>query len=420
MNSPGDDKPKDGNGPPGPEKSDQGSSGATTVTKPRFGLKLIAIVAAVLLVIGFFVGAIPHWRQSRITKTYTQQLEVTTVSVVSPAPGKPGAGLMLPAEVRPWLVASIFAQVSGYLKSWLVDIGAQVKQGEVLAEIDTPEVNQQLEQARAQLVLAEANLELARTTDARWQALLKRAAVSEQEAAEKAAGLAVAAANVKAMAANVRRLEELQAFQRVTAPFAGTVTLRNVDIGDLVIAGTGGRELFHLAETAKLRVYVRVPEPDAPGVGPGQSAELTISEAPGRVFPLKVLTTSKAVSPVSRTLEVELEADNPEGLIFPGSYAQVRLSDTKPNPRLVLPSNTILFRAEGLQVGVVGTNNTVELRQVQIGRDFGQTVEIISGVTPADRVILNPPLSLANGLVVRVVQPPPATTPAKPATTPAK
>jgi membrane fusion protein (multidrug efflux system) len=402
MNSPEDGKPKADGRQPRPEQPGQAASKAET--QPRSHLRLIAGIVAVVLVIAFFVGMIPHWRQSKAAKTYTQQLATNTVAVVSPAPGKPDAGLMLPAEVRPWLEASIFAQVSGYLKTWLVDIGAQVKEGQVLAEIDTPEVDQQLEQARAQLVLAQANLKLAEITDERWQAALKLAAVSEQEAAEKSAARAVMAANVQAMAANVHRLEAMQSFQHVTASFAGTVTLRNVDIGDLIIAGSGGKQLFHLAQTEKLRVYVRVPEPDAPGVSPGQSAELTVSQAPGQTFPLKVITTSKAVSPVSRTLDVELEADNSRGLILPGSYGQVRLTGAKPNPRLVIPSNALLFRAQGLQVWVVGTNNAVELRQVQVGRDFGQTVEILSGVTPADRVIVNPPDSLVNGTVVRAAQ----------------
>ena len=407
MNSPEDGKPKADGGQPAPERPGQAASSAETAAKPRFRLSLIAGVAAVVLVIGFFVGTIPRWHQNKVLNTDTQQLAIATVAVVSPAPGKSAAGLMLPAEVRPWLEASIYARVSGYLKTWLVDIGGHVKEGQVLAEIDTPELDQQLEQARAQLVLAEANLKLAKTTDDRWQGLLKRAAVSEQEAAEKAAARAVMAANVQAAVANVRRLEDLQSFQHVIAPFAGTVTLRDVDIGDLIIAGSGGKQLFHLAQSEKLRVYVRVPEPDAPGVSPGQSAELMVSQVPGRVFPVKVITTSEAVSPVSRTLQVELRADNSQGLILPGSYAQVRLSDMKSNPSMVLPSNTILFRAQGLQVGVVGTDNTVELRQVQIGRDFGQTVEILSGVTPADHVIINPSDSLVNGTVVRVSQPPP-------------
>lgn len=398
MNPPEEGKSKGERGGSGPERTDQKAS------KPRFRLGLIAAVAAVVLVIAFFVGMIPHWRKIKAASTYAQELVTTTVAVTSPEPGKTGAGLMLPAEIKPWFEASIYAQVSGYVKTWLVDIGAHVEAGQVLAEISTPEVNQQLEQARAQLALAQANLQLAVVTDERWQALLKRAAVSEQEAAEKSAGRAVAAANVQASAANVRRLEDLQSFQHVTAPFAGTVTLRDVNIGDLVVAGTGGKELFQLAETDKLRVYVRVPQPDAPGVAPGQSAVLTISTAPGRDFPLKVLTTSRAVSPVSRTLQVELEADNPEDLILSGSFAQVRLSSTKPNPQLVLPSNTLLFHAHGLQVAVVGANNAVELRDVQIGRDFGKTVEILSGVTSTDRVVTNPSESLVNGMVVRVTQ----------------
>ncbi|EEF58916.1 efflux RND transporter periplasmic adaptor subunit [Pedosphaera parvula] len=407
MNSPEDSKRKADGGQPSPEQPNQPPSDAKSSAKPGLHLGLIAGAVAVLLVIGFFVGIIPHWRQAKATKSYTQELAVTTVAVVSPAPGKSAAGLMLPAEVRPWLDASIFAQVSGYLKTWLVDIGAQVKEGQLLAIINTPEVDQQLEQARAQLVLAQANLKLARITDERWQALVKKAAVSEQEAAQTSAAWAVAAANVDATAANVRRLEALKSFQRVIAPSDGTITLRNVDIGDLIVAGAGGKELFHLAQTGKLRVYVRVPEPNAPDVSPGQSAELVVSQAPGKVFPAKVITTSRAVSPVSRTLQVELEADNSEGLILPGSYGQVRLTGAKPSPRLVLPSNTILFRAQGLQVGVVGTNNTVELRQVQIGRDFGQTVEIASGVTLEDRVIINPSGSLVSGTVVRVTQAPP-------------
>ncbi|MDB6030342.1 MAG: Efflux transporter, family, subunit [Verrucomicrobiales bacterium] len=394
----------------GKPKADGGhlAPNVESAARPRSRLGWIAVAAAVLLVIGFFIGMIPHWRQAKVAKTDTQQLAMTTVAVVSPGPGKASGGLTLPAEIKPWLEASIFARVSGYLKVWRVDIGAHVKEGQLLAEIDTPELDQQLEQARAQLVLAQANLQLAKITDERWQALVKRAAVSEQEAAEKSAARAVAAANVQAMIANVRRLEDLQSFQRVIAPFAGTVTLRNVDIGDLVLAGSGARELFHLAQTERLRVYVRVPEPDAPGAKPGQPAELTVSQVPGRVFPSKVITTSGAVSPVSRTLQVELEADNSQGLIFPGNYGQVRLTGATPSPRLVLPSNTILFRAQGLQVGLVGTNNTVELRQVQIGRDFGQTVELTSGVTPADRVIINPSDSLVSGTVVRVMESPPA------------
>ena len=212
------------------------------------------------------------------------------------------------------------------------------------------------------------------------------------------------AANVQAATANLRRLEQMEAFKHVTAPFAGTVSLRNVDIGDLIIAGSGGKQLFHLIQADKLRVYVRVPEPDAPGVRPGQSAELMLSQVSAQPIPLKITTTAGAVSPISRTLQVELEADNSHGLIFPGNYGQVRLTDSKSAPKLVLPSNALISRGHGLQVGVVSTNNTVELQQVQVGRDFGQTVEILSGVTAADRVIANPSDSLVSGMVVRVAQ----------------
>jgi RND family efflux transporter, MFP subunit len=393
MNSPEESTPKAEIGQSAPEAA-----------KPRFRLGLIAGVLAVLIIVGFFVGMVPHWRQSNVTSADTQALAIPTVAVVSPAPGKSGADLMLPAEIKPWLEASIYAQVSGYLKSWLVDIGAHVEAGTSLAEIDTPELDQQLGQARAQLVLAQANLNLATITDERWQAALKRAAVSEQEAAEKAAARAVMAANVQAATANLRRLEQMEAFKHVTAPFAGTVSLRNVDIGDLIIAGSGGKQLFHLIQADKLRVYVRVPEPDAPGVRPGQSAELMLSQVSAQPIPLKITTTAGAVSPISRTLQVELEADNSHGLIFPGNYGQVRLTDSKSAPKLVLPSNALIFRGHGLQVGVVSTNNTVELHQVQVGRDFGQTVEILSGVTAADRVIANPSDSLVSGMVVRVAQ----------------
>src|ERR1039458_7817268 len=239
------------------------------------------------------------------------------VSVVSPAPEKAADGLVLPAEIKPWLEASIYARANGYLKNWIADIGAHVKAGQLLALIETPDLDQQLEQARAELVLAQANLHLAQTTDERWKELLKTASVSEQEAAEKAAGRETAAASVEASRANVRRLEQLVSFQRVVAPFAGTITIRAVDVGDLILAGSGGSQLFHLAQTEKLRVYVRVPEPDALGIVPDQTATLTTPESPGREFAAKVVTTSEAISVASRTLLTELEVDNSKHEVLP-------------------------------------------------------------------------------------------------------
>jgi len=366
-------------------------------------LRNAGIVAAVLIVIGTLAGLVPRALHRNALRAETRELAIQTVSVVTPAPGKNAAGLTLPAEAKPLVEAPIYARTSGYLKRYLVDIGAQVKAGDLLAEIDTPELNQELAQARAQLVQAEAALALARTTDARWAELLKTASVSEQEAAEKKADLELKSATVEAARAAVRRLEELQSFERVTAPFAGTITVRGTDVGQLV-AASNGNELFRLAQTGTLRVYVRVPQGVAQGVAPGQLAELTIPEMPGRVFPAKVVRTSGAMSADSRTLLVELEVDNPRGEILAGTYVQVRLTEAKLDPTLTLPANPLLFRSEGPQVGVVGADNKVELRGVTLGRDFGPAVEVLVGIGPTDRVILNPADSLVGGTTVRVAE----------------
>jgi len=362
---------------------------------------IVGIILALMVIGGLTLGFLPRWHQRKVAKADMSQLAIPSVSVVSPVMGTNAGGLVLPAEIKPWLEASIYARANGYLKSWVADIGAHVKAGQLLATIETPDLDQQLAQARAELVLAEANLHLAQVTDDRWKALLKTASVSEQAAAEKAAARETATASVEASRANVRRLEELVSFQRVVAPFAGTVTLRAVDVGDLIVAGSGGKELFHIAQPDKLRVYVRVPEPLAPGIAPGQTATLTTPASPDRAFAAKVTTTSEAISAISRTLLVQLEVDNPEHQILPYSFGEVTL-ENKTGPALTLPSNTLLFRAQGLQVGVVGPAGTVELRPVQVGRDFGQTIEIRGGVTPADRVIINPTDSLVSGIKVRV------------------
>ena len=366
-------------------------------------LRHAAIVAAVLIVIGAVAGLVPRWRHRAALRAETRELAIQTVSVVSPVPGKATVGLTLPAEAKALVEAPIYARTSGYLKRFLVDIGAQVKAGDLLAEIDTPELNQELAQARAQLVQAEAALALAKTTAARWAELLKTASVSEQEAAEKQADLELKIATVEAGRANVRRLEELQSFERVIAPFAGTITARETDVGQLVTSGSG-KELFRLAQTGTLRVFVRVPQAAAQGVAPGQMAELTIPELPGRVFPAKVVRTSGAISADSRTLLTELEVDNSRGEILAGTYVQVRLTAADLAPALTLPANTLLIRSEGPQVGVVGTDGKVELRGVTLGRDFGPTVEILGGVGPTDRVILNPADSLVGGTIVRVAE----------------
>ena len=375
----------------------------SSAPQPRHGVPLgrIAFILAVLILVGAVAGFIPRLRQRSEAQNDIATLAATTVALVSPEPGKASDGLVLPAEVQPMTQASIFARVSGYLKKWNVDIGARVTAGQVLAEIDTPEIDQQLDQARSQLGVAEANLKLAQISDTRWQTLLQSNTVSKQEADEKSAAAAVNAASVEAEQANVRRLEETQGFQRVVAPFAGTITARNVDIGDLISIG-GSRELFHLAQTETLRVYVQVPQTQAAGIRTGQTAEVLIPELPNEPFPAIVVTNSEAMSATSRTLLTELQVDNSKGRIRIGSYAQVRFGSVAAAPALTLPSSALIFRSEGLQVGVVDAQGVVELRKVELGRDFGQRVEILSGVTAADRVIATPSDSLVSGMTVRV------------------
>jgi RND family efflux transporter MFP subunit len=348
------------------------------------------------------MGFVPRWRGRREAIADMNLLAIPTVSVVSPVPGSPDNDLVLPAEIRPWREAAIYARANGYLKYWLADIGAHVVAGQLLAEVETPDLDQQLEQAKAQFALGQANLALAETTDARWQELLKTATVAQQDADEKTAARQAAAASLEADLANMHRLQQLVSFQRIVAPFDGTITARSVDIGDLVVTGSGSRELFHIAQARKLRVYVRVPESYALGIAPGQTATLTSPANPGRQFAARVTTTSQAISTASRTLLTELEVDNSKGGILPYSFGEVRLRMANSDPALTLPSNTILFRAQGLQVAVARPDGTVELRPVRIGRDFGQTVEILGGVSNADRVIVNPTDSLVSGARVQV------------------
>jgi RND family efflux transporter MFP subunit len=370
----------------------------------RFRLGLIAVVAFVVVAICAVAGLLPRWHQRGVLKAQTADLSVPFVSVASPTPEKAGPALSLPAEVKAFVEAPIYARASGYLKRWLVDIGAKVEAGQLLAEIDAPELNQELERSRAELAQADAALALAKITADRWKELLKSSSVSQQESAEKTSDLALKAATVEAARASVRRLEQLQSFERVVAPFAGTITDRQTDVGQLISA-TGNRPLFMLADLQKLRVYVRVPQSISLTVHEGQTASVTIPELPKRTFEAKVVRTSGAVSADSRTLLTELELDNSKGEILAGSYAQVRFTEADASSVLTLPATALLFRAEGPQVGVVMADNKVALRSISIGRDFGKSMEVLSGVEPTDRVILNPSDSLVSGAVVRIANP---------------
>lgn len=370
----------------------------------------LAVVLLVVLVGALFAGLLPRWRQQATLRAATLELALPTVTVTSPQPGQASTGLPLPGEIKALVEAPIYARASGYLKRWLVDLGTNVTAGQLLAEIDAPELNQELARARAQLAQAEAALGLAKITAARWAELVKTESVSEQEAAEKHSDQALKAALVEAARAEVRRLEDLQSYTHVTAPFAGTITARLTDVGQLINAGSG-RELFRLAQTDTLRVYVRVPQALSRAVVPGQRAELTLPELPGRIFPAKIVRTAGVLDAQSRTLLTELEVDNSRREILAGSYAQVRFPEAKLGTALTLPSNALLFRPEGTQVGVVSSDGKVELRTVHLGRDFGPLVEVLDGLQASDRVLLNPSDSLVSGTAVRVAEAakPPAT-----------
>lgn len=376
----------------------------TGIRHSAFKLPLLATALAALVIIGVLTGLMPRWRQHATLRAATRELSIPSVNVVSPEPSRPTPGPPLPADLKPWLEATLYARASGYVKRRFVDIGSQVAAGELLAEIDTPELNQELTRARAQLAQAEAAQELARITAGRWALLVKTASVSEQENAEKQADFKLKTAAAASSRAEVRRLEELRSFARVTAPFAGTITARNVEVGDLITAGSG-KELFHLAQTRRLRAYVRVPQVMARSIHSGQSAEMTLPELPGRTFAARVIRTAGMLSSDSRTLLVQLAVDNSKGEILAGGYAQMRFPQAKMDAALTLPANTVLFRADGPQVGIVEQDGKVALRSVKLGRDFGQTVEIVAGLAPTDRVIVNPADSLASGTIVSIAEP---------------
>jgi len=381
-----------------------GTQGSGSPGRSPAKFRATVIILAIMVIFGVAAGLIPRLVQRAEVRAETRALSLPTVAVVSPTPGRSGSSLPLPAEVRPFVETPIYARANGYLKRRLADIGSRVREGQLLAEIDAPELNQELERARGQLAQAEAALRLSRITAERWAGLVKTASVSDQENAEKQADFQLKTASAESAGAEVRRLEKLQSFLRVTAPFAGTITVRNIDSGDLIVAGAG-KELFHLARTGRLRIFVQVPQAMARTIRTGQTAEMTVTELPGRTFKPKVIRTAGVMASDSRTLLTELELDNPKDEIIAGGYAQVRFTEAKAEPVLTVPANTLLFRPEGPEVGVVKENNKVELRTVKLGRDFGQIVEIAAGVSPTDRVILNPSDSLADGAAVSVARP---------------
>lgn len=370
---------------------------------PRAAPWLLLLLIACLALAYVIRGGIRQRTQAAAALVKaTEQTAVVSVDVVHPRYDGSGGELILPGNAQAYLDTPVYARTSGYLKSWQFDIGARVRKGELLAEIEAPEVDKQLLRARANLATAEANLSLATITANRDERLLKTNSISTQERDNAVAAVAADKAIVESNRAEVARLEQLQSFEHVYAPFDGVITARKTDVGALIDAGAGSaRELFHVGSTGKLRVYVSVPEVWSRISRPGVRATLTLAEFPDRDFPCTLVRTAGSIDSFSRTLLVEFDVNNPSGQILPGAYVQVHLKLPSSASPLTIPSNTLLFRAEGLRVGVV-KDGRVQLVPIQIGRDYGSSVEVLSGVRAEDPVILDPPDSLTGGTPVRI------------------
>jgi len=373
-------------------------------SKSTWAITLVAAAVCAALAI----GGLPRLVARDKVAQQTAALSKPTVSVITPIRASAQQMLMLPGDIQAYQRAGIYARTSGYLKAWHADIGAHVQSGELLAEIEAPEVDAQLEQARSDAAMASANYQIAKVTADRWADLLKKNAVSRQSAEENMSIMQAKQATLAAAQANVKRLEQLQSYEKVSAPFNGVITARNVDVGALVDAGNSGAPaaLFELAETDRLRIFANVPQDDAPYVVPGTKVQLTLSQYPGRTFSGAVARTSGAIDPRSRTLRVEVDMDNPDGTLLPGAFAQVSLTLNHSDPGLSLPANVLLFRPHGVQVAIVDAQGVVSLRTVTLGRDFGTRVEIQSGLEGNEQVVVNPSDAISAGQAVRINQHP--------------
>ncbi|MBB3260746.1 RND family efflux transporter MFP subunit [Paraburkholderia bannensis] len=375
------------------------------IAPPQSLRRLKSVAAMAVMVAAGIVsgGLFSRVRAHQELTSWTDAQAVPTVATVLPEPGPASQALVLPGHLAAYINAPIYARVSGYLHAWYADIGTHVKAGQLLGLIDTPDLDQQLQQANADLQNSIANEKLAATTARRWTEMLKQDSVSQQEADEKTSDLIARQATVAANQANVRRLEALESFKRLTAPFDGVVTARKTDVGALINAGSGsGPELFTVSDASQLRVYVSVPQSDAASIKPGMHATLTVPERPGMQFEAKLVDTDQSISPASGTMLVQLAVDNKQGMLFPGEYTEVHLAMPGDANALFVPASALIFRARGMQVAVAGADHKVHLRDVTIGTDLGTRVEIIEGLKAGERVIDNPPDSLTNGDVVRL------------------
>ncbi|HEY4342220.1 MAG TPA: efflux RND transporter periplasmic adaptor subunit [Steroidobacteraceae bacterium] len=370
------------------------------------GFARIGVVIAVVAVAFVAWNIVSAHRAAARLATATDDAAILTVNTIHPKPSDPtGSELILPGSVQANIDAPIYARTSGYLKRWLVDIGARVKAGQLLAEIDTPEVQQQLSQAEAELANAEANSKIASVTAERWESLRKTDSVSRQDADEKASLADASKAQLQSARANLQRLRDLSGFQRIVAPFDGVITARDTDVGRLIAAGGGtGPELFRISDERQLRLYVRVPQAFAPQMGPKTTAVVTFPDHPGKTFIATMDSTASAIDPTTNTLLVQLKVDNASGALLPGAYADVhfKVPAGAQGLALQLPANTLLFRSDGIHVATVDASGQVSLKPIIIGRDYGSAIEVVNGLTPEDVVILSPPDSLLDHARVRV------------------
>ena len=374
---------------------------------PRRALMIVGLAVLVLLVAGAvtLIGKASH---ERALAKETERETIPTVAIVHPLAEKPDEELVLPGSLLAYEESPIYARTSGYLVAWYKDIGSRVKEGELLATIDTPEIDQELNQARANRQQVVAALELAKISADRWENLRKSDSVSAQEADQQTSGYRQAQANLAAADANVRRLEQLEGFKKVYAPFSGVLTKRNVDPGALINAGAGaaGRELFDLARVSPLRVYTSVPQAYAPYIRVGEATYVTLQEFPGQKFSASVARTAEAIDTSTRTLLTEVDVPNKDGRLLPGSFGEVHFAVGVNMNKVTIPVNAMLFRAEGPRLAVIGPDNKVQLRPINIGKDYGTTLEILGGVTTLDQVVINPADSLEEGQQVNLAAAP--------------
>ena len=384
------------------EKESPSTEAGQKKRKGTLWLKLSAWVGVVALMVLALLGIMARARTTENLQKQADQVNAArTVSVVKPGEAPAILSIDLPGQTQAYMQASVFAQTTGYLKKWNFEMGSQVKEGDVLAEIDTPQVDEQLNQAQATLKQAQAGFDLARSTDQRDQDLFQRKVIARQDFDNAESDFRAKEATVNADEAVVMRLQALESFKILKAPFDGIVTVRNTDIGAMVNAGSGN-PLFIVARVKPLRIYINVPESMAHQVAVGDKADLKFNEFPDRTIPGKVVRTAGAIDPTSRTLLTEVEVPNENGELFPGAYMQVRLSTGASKQSLLLPANTLLFRPEGTMVGVVGADHKVKLKKIKIGKDLGTHLEIVQGLSPTDQVIVNPSSSLATGQTVKV------------------